>query len=97
MYWAITGRNVPTLIPKKNDFGISVSEAGEIKTPSQIYPKIPVELSDLVMECVKDKPSERPSSMSEIIGRLDIMIRSIFGTKLSLNASGKHTTLSNRS
>ena len=96
MYWALTGRNVPTLIPKKNDFGISVSETGEIKSPNQVYPKIPVELSDLVMECVKDRPSDRPSSMSEIIGRLDVLIRSIFGTKLSLNASGKHTTVSNR-
>jgi serine/threonine-protein kinase len=98
MYWALTGRNVPTLIPKKNEFGISVMvEPSDFKSPNQIYPKIPVELSDLVMECVKDKPSDRPSNMSELIGRLDVMIRAIFGTKLSLNASGKHSTLSNRS
>lgn len=97
MYWALTGRNVPTLIPKKNEFGISVMvEPGDFKSPNQVYHKIPAELSDLVMECVKDKPSDRPSSMSEIIGRLDILIRSIFGTKLSLNASGKHSTLPNR-
>ena len=96
MYWALTGRNVPTLIPKKNDFGISVSDPGEIKTPNQVYPKIPIELSDVVMECVKDRPSDRPSSMSEIIGRIDVLIRAIFGNKLSLNASGKHTTVPNR-
>lgn len=96
MYWALTGRNVPTLIPKKNDFGIPVSEPGEIKTPNQVYPKIPIELSDVVMECVKDRPSDRPSSMSEIIGRIDVLIRGIFGNKLSLNASGKHTTVPNR-
>lgn len=97
MYWALTGRNVPTLIPKKNDFGISVSETEDFKTPNQVYPKIPIELSDLVMECVQDRPSDRPSSMSEILERLDVMIRSIFGTKLSLNASEKHTTVSNGS
>jgi len=95
MYWALTGRNVPTLIPKKNEFGISVSEPAVFKTPNQVYSQIPLELSDLVMECVQDKPADRPSSMSEIIGRLDILIRIIFGTKLSLNASGKHTTVSN--
>lgn len=95
MYWALTGRNVPTLIPKKNDFGIPVSEIKDFKSPNQMYPKIPIELSDLVMECVKDKPSDRPSNMGELIGRLDVLIRAIFGTKLSLNASGKHTTVSN--
>ena len=97
MYWALTGRNVPTLIPKKNEFGVSVSEPTECKSPNQLYPKIPVELSDLVMECVKDKPSDRPSNMGELIGRLDVLIRAIFGSKLSLNASGKHTALSNGS
>ena len=96
MYWALTGRNVPTLIPKKNEFGITVAEKSDFKSPNQVYPKIPIELSDLVMECVQDKPSDRPSSMSEITGRLDVMIRAIFGTKISLNASGKHPTLSNR-
>jgi serine/threonine-protein kinase len=87
MYWALTGRNVPTLIPKKNEFGIPVNEITEIKSPKQIFPKIPAELSDLVMECVKDKPSDRPSNMSEIISRLDVMIRAIFGNKPTLNTS----------
>lgn len=97
MYWALTGRNVPTLIPKKNEFGISVMvEPSDFKSPNEVYSKIPVELSDLVMECVKDRPSDRPSNMSEITGRLDVLIRTIFGNKLSLNASGKHSTLSNR-
>lgn len=94
MYWALTGRNVPTLIPKKNDFGIPMSESTECKSPNQMYTKIPVELSDLVMECVKDKPADRPSNMGELIGRLDVLIRAIFGSKPSLNASGKHTALS---
>ena len=98
MYWALTGRNIPTLIPKKSEFGTSIMiEPGDVKSPHQLYPKIPVELSDMVMDCVKDKPSDRPSNMSEITGRLDVLIRAIFGTKLSLNASGKHPTLSNRS
>ena len=98
MYWALTGRNVPTLIPKKNEYGICVSDIADFKAPNQLYSKIPVELSDLVMECVQDKPSDRPSSMSEIIKRLDVMIRSIFGTKSVPNhAAGKHTIVSNGS
>lgn len=86
MYWALTGKNVPTLIPKKNEFGIMVSESQPFKSPHEMYRKIPEGLSGLVMECVKEKPSERPSNMLEIIGRLDEMIREIFGPRTSSNA-----------
>jgi len=97
MYWALTGRNIPTLIPKKNEFDLSPSDRADYKSPHELYTPIPVELSDLVMQCVQDKPSDRPANMSEIVERLDLMIRAIFGSKISLNAAGKHPTLSNRS
>lgn len=93
MYWALTGKNVPTLIPKKNEFGIVVTENQAFKSPHEMYRKIPKPLSDLVMECVKEKPAERPSNMLEIISRLDEMIREIFGPKSINNASAKHPTL----
>jgi serine/threonine protein kinase len=94
MYWALTGKNVPTLIPKKNEFGVMVSEVQSFRSPNEMYRKIPKPLSDLVMECVKEKPAERPSNMLEITSRLDEMIREIFGPRTGTNASTKHTTLS---
>lgn len=93
MYWALTGKNIPTLIPKKNKFGITVTETQAFKSPHDMYRKIPKSLSDLVMECVSEKPSERPSNMLEITSRLDEMIREIFGPKPASNAAAKHTTL----
>lgn len=81
MYWALTGKNVPTLIPKKNSFGIVVEGPTTFKTPHEIFRKIPVELSDLVVQCVQEKPADRPSNMLEIIGRLDELIREIFVNK----------------
>jgi len=82
MYWALTGKNAPTLIPKKNEYGFSVPVTADFKSPSEIYKKIPAALSNLVMDCVKERPGDRPSSMSEIIARLDVMIREIFGARL---------------
>lgn len=93
MYWALTGKNVPTLIPKKNEFGITIEVTSSFKSPHELYPKIPKVLSDVVMECVKEKPAERPSNMLEVTGRLDELIREIFGSKITSNAATKHTTL----
>ncbi|MEN8128427.1 MAG: serine/threonine-protein kinase, partial [Planctomycetota bacterium] len=79
MYWALTGKNVPTLIPKKNEFGITVDEPSSVKSPHEIFRKIPKPLSDLVMKCVRDKPAKRPANMLEITRQLDELIRAVVG------------------
>jgi len=87
MYWVLTGRNVPTLIPKKNQYGIPEIHQGKCSPPHKIRPRIPRRLSDIVMDCIKEKPADRPASMSEIIAMLDAMIRKIFGNKNGKNAT----------
>lgn len=94
MYWALTGKNVPTLIPQKNEYGIVLTDKGTFKSPHELYPKIPELLSNLVIECVSDKPADRPANMAEIIERLDVMIREIFVSRGNPNGGTKHTTLS---
>ena len=84
MYWALTGRNVPTLIPRKNELGVSVTpNINNFKTPNEIYSQIPEPISNLIMDCVKEKAIDRPASMTEIIFRLDEVIRNIFGSRIS--------------
>jgi len=90
MYWVLTGRNVPTLIPKKNQYGIPEIHQRKCSPPHKIRPRIPRRLSDIVMDCIKEKPADRPASMSEIIAMLDAMIRKIFGNK-----NGKNVTKNN--
>lgn len=94
MYWVLTGRNVPTLIPQKNEYGVVINSRENVRTPAELHPKIPGPLSDLVMECVNDKPADRPANMGEIINQLDAMIREIFVSRTTSNASTKHPTLS---
>jgi len=90
MYWALTGKNVPTLIPKTNSYGLPVTET--LRAPHEIKKQLPRGLSKLVMDCVKNNPAERPRNMMMIISRLDLMIHSIFGGKIKAN---KNATTNN--
>lgn len=86
MYWALTGKNVPTLIAKKIDIGKQTNGL-ECKPPHKIYSKIPVEVSRIVMDCVEHKPADRPASMAVLIARLDVLIRDIFGSRREKNVT----------
>lgn len=83
MYWALTGRNVPTLIPKKDKFGFTVPQ--ERKAPHEIKKQLPLEVSKIVMDCVEEQPQNRPANMMAIISRLDIIIHNLLGDKIKNN------------
>ena len=83
MYWALTGKNVPTLIPKTDHLGLPVTEP--LRAPHELKKQIPIRISKLVMDCVKDDPAERPRNMMTVTSRLDLMIHSIFGGKIKAN------------
>ncbi len=89
MYWALTGRNIPTLIPKKVDVGLATPLAESFQTPHEIYRKIPQPVSQLVMDCIQQKPADRPANMSEIIAKLDMVIGEIFGNKFGGNGTAR--------
>jgi len=84
MYWALTGQNVPTLIPKKNN-GLGIVIQKKLPPPHEIRKKVPVGVSRLVMDCVKDNPGERPRDMMTVILRLDLIIHSILGDRIRAN------------
>jgi len=84
MYWAMTGKNVPTLISQKMDIGLQ-TDNNEFRAPHKIYRKIPRRVSKLVMKCVEEKPARRPENMSEVIATFDVLIRDIFADKYEKN------------
>jgi len=84
MYWALTGANVPTLIPKKDEVGLAIPPQ-KCQTPKELKPQLPAEISELVMQCVKNDPKERPRNMLEIIAIVDKMVHSLLGDKLKNN------------
>ena len=91
MYWALTGKHVPTLIPKKNQFGL-LSPPEPKRAPHEIKKLLPIGISKLVMDCVEDDPAQRPRDMITVISRLDVMVHSIFGDKIKTvkNASNNN-------
>jgi len=71
LYWALTGRNLPTLFTvgkKKNSFLVD----DRIPSPRDINASVPEQLSNLVMDCVRVNPVKRPT-MRELVSRLEII------------------------
>ena len=80
MYWALTGKHVPTLIPKTNSFGLPIPQKRQ--SPHELKKQLPTGVSKLVTDCINDDPAERPHDMMTVISRLDLTIHSIFGGKI---------------
>jgi len=74
MYWCLTNRHIPTLIPKKKPDGPvrAVERSTELLDPHEINPRIPITLSRLIMDCVQNRPSARPQEASLVLTRLEL-------------------------
>lgn len=70
LYWCVTDRHIPTLIPKKK--GGAVAENRELTPPHILNPKVPVPLSRLILDCVQNRPTQRPSDMNQVHSRLEL-------------------------
>jgi serine/threonine protein kinase len=72
LYWALTGRHIPTLytVNKKgeNSFLLDTS----ISTPIDLNPKVPMPISNLVMDCIATKAAKRPADMEQVVTRLEL-------------------------
>ncbi|MFC1781108.1 serine/threonine-protein kinase [Planctomycetota bacterium] len=88
MYWAMTGKHAPTMIPKKNKFGLPI--VNPRRAPHEIKKQLPMGISKLVMDCIEDEPAQRPRNMLTVISRLDLMVHSIFGGKIKTNKNASN-------
>jgi eukaryotic-like serine/threonine-protein kinase len=72
MYWATTGRHIPTLytVNKKGENSFLLD--ARFESPGQINPNIPHGLTQLIMECVSTRASKRPPDMDAVIQRLEL-------------------------
>jgi serine/threonine-protein kinase len=93
MYWALTGKHAPTMIPKKNKFGLPIIEPR--RAPHEIKKQLPVGISKLVMDCIEDDLAQRPRNMMMIMSRLDLMVHSIFGGKIKTKKNTSNNNASN--
>jgi serine/threonine-protein kinase len=66
MYWALTDRRVPTLITVDKHSRDMLKEQ-DFPAPHQINPRVPKDLSEMVMLCVRYKPDSRPQSIADVL------------------------------
>lgn len=72
LYWCLTGRHIPTLytVNKKGENSFLLDST--IDTPVDLNRRVPLAVSNLVMECISTKPAKRPSDMDQVISRLEL-------------------------
>lgn len=73
MYWLLTGKHVPTLIPR-GKAGVTIRSDERPIPPTEFAPNIPPALSSLVMDCIETDPVQRPRKMEQVVDRLDIAL-----------------------
>jgi len=89
MYWLLTHRHVPTLIPKKSaGVAIKSEDRGKCPPPIELEPATPPALSSLVMECVETDPRKRPASMTHVADRLELAASQLARQNAANGASG---------
>jgi serine/threonine protein kinase len=72
MYWALSGRKMPTLFTIKKGENSLLSD-DLIPSPHVLNPLVPESLANFVMECVRINPRKRPADMGEVVRRLEII------------------------
>jgi len=73
MYWLLTRKHVPTLIPK-GQAGLDFKTDDKCVPPIEVDPTVPPALSNLVMSCIETEPPRRPKTMKTVCDRLEMAI-----------------------
>jgi serine/threonine protein kinase len=73
LYWALSHHKIPTFITvkKKNREGLRDEH---IAPPTKYNPNVPEALAELVMECVRLDPIQRPRGMGDVLKRLEAFV-----------------------
>ncbi len=91
MYWVLTGRHIPTALPK-GDSLVSSLDDQFIEKPRpvvELNQRVPQRLSDLIMECVEVDPEKRPESMAKLADRLDLIHAQVVAEEEAKKAGAK--------
>ncbi len=73
MYWVLTGQTYPTDLPQTRRENVTIVKAKRPQSPKEINDKIPLALSQLIMDCCKKNPIERPADMKQVESRLKLV------------------------
>ena len=75
MYWTLTGKAIPTVLPKKGP--VTLLSDMTVKPAEEINPDVPGPLSKLIFDCIETRPMRRPSSLTEVASRLSLVAHTL--------------------
>ncbi len=75
LYWTLTGQAIPTVLPKKG--GVQLVTDLTITPPHEVNSEVPLPLSRLVTDCIRISPAQRPTSMNDVVSRLDLIAHTL--------------------
>lgn len=89
MYWVLCRQHIPTALPKDDRLVGSLDESliERPKPPHEINPRVPLKLSELIMQCVEAMPDKRPDSMGMVADRLNLIHGMILAARASAGSS----------
>jgi len=75
MYWTLTGKHIPTAMPKGDSLVSSLDDSmiEKPKPVQELNPKVPDRLAELIHQCVEVSPEYRPGTMQEVADTLDLV------------------------
>jgi len=77
----LTGETYSTELPAHFREGVKVVKTSEPRTPKEINEKFPLALSQLIMDCCKSNPNDRPPDVQQVESRLK-MVQTLWRQKL---------------
>ncbi|MCA9289157.1 MAG: hypothetical protein KDA05_11265, partial [Phycisphaerales bacterium] len=85
MYWVLCRQHIPTALPKDDRLVGSLDAAliEKPKPPHEINPRVPLKLSELILQCVEAMPENRPQSMDIVADRLNLIHGMILAARAS--------------
>jgi serine/threonine-protein kinase len=75
LYWTLTGRAIPTVLPKKGEVAFKTEAA--LVPAENLRPDIPPSLNKLIADCIEISPSRRPASVAEVGSRLGLITHTL--------------------
>lgn len=89
MYWVLCRQHIPTALPKDDRLMGSVDESliEKPRPPHEVNPRVPLKLSELIMQCVEAVPDKRPSDMNAVADRLNLIHGMILASRASAGSS----------
>ncbi|MDY6914056.1 MAG: serine/threonine-protein kinase [Planctomycetota bacterium] len=79
LYWTLTGRAIPTALPKQNAATL-ITDATLVPL-TEINPDVPSPLVKLVNDSIQANPSHRPGSMNDVLSRLNLISHTLQSRK----------------